>query len=253
MLRALRGSQLPGPNYQRPCRAGRPRWPAWRPRGLIVWPAPSIHAQRRSLSFSLSCRQVASMARTDCALAELSLMDDRAQAALQQLSESRGHLLSAVHLRLVRRSCRRGAASSTCGCSRLATHCWAAVPHGAFNRRRRGRDACTLPGPLLPCLSIPRCCFLCRRPWIEQWMCWQPSPSWPAALLPLMASQQAAAQQRARRLGRLPLSCSGLMPASCGVPQVRFLPGARQAVSLELWIGTLRQLVTWHRGTCMAR
>ncbi|PRW45592.1 diguanylate cyclase (GGDEF) domain-containing [Chlorella sorokiniana] len=44
--------------------------------------------------------QVASMARTDCALAELTLMDERANAALQQLTESRGHLLSAVHLRL---------------------------------------------------------------------------------------------------------------------------------------------------------
>ena len=48
--------------------------------------------------------QVASMARTDCAQAELALMDNQAQAALLQLSESRGHLLSAVQLRLVRSS-----------------------------------------------------------------------------------------------------------------------------------------------------
>lgn len=41
------------------------------------------------------------MARTDCALAELALMDHQAQAALLQLSESRGHLLLAVQLRLV--------------------------------------------------------------------------------------------------------------------------------------------------------
>lgn len=42
------------------------------------------------------------MARTDCALAELGLMDRRARAALQAAAESRGNLLSAVRLRVVR-------------------------------------------------------------------------------------------------------------------------------------------------------
>lgn len=60
------------------------------------------HVLACPLGTALPAPQIASMARTDCALAELALMDNQAQAALLQLSESRGHLLSTVQLRLVR-------------------------------------------------------------------------------------------------------------------------------------------------------
>lgn len=74
-------------------------------------PPPAATAR---MALHCTAPQVESLARVDCALAELTLMDQHARTGLKNLAQSRNHLTSAVQLRLV--SVCLGCAQRRAGC-----------------------------------------------------------------------------------------------------------------------------------------